>query len=497
MLKEALDYYERHLVQAVLPTKGKVPLVVWKPYQEKRQTKGELRKIFSADNLTALGATGLGIVLGGESGLVRLDCDDEATFERLKPLLPDGALTFKTPRGYGVILRHTGSEPVKIVPEGTIDWLPKFGIKAWGGFTVLPPTEGYRWLSDHKKPIITMDINAWLELHFVTRKQPDTKQTGGVGGEIARLLRDTSEGERSNSITRVVNMLRARGFGNVDDIIAVVKPYIEEWPWTGEPMDWEEAERIVKDTFNRYKQQGQRFDEPAAFEGEVIDPTRPRGDRSKKYLIEGLLAPGDEGNLVMGAATKMGKTSMWVDIAVTASRGDLALGKLKVPRPLRVAILDQERNYEQILDNIDRMEPVIGKPNWDNILILAGKTEPVSISNKAGLDWLFEQLRIFKPDIFILDGWSWFVDDRTSDAERVNPAIRYLFKIRSELYCATVVIHHFKKESEWQSPDGLDAMAGLKILVNQARVAITYMPVKDYDTFGVVRGRCNSPSGPQ
>lgn len=271
MLREALAYYDRYGAQAVLPTKGKVPLVPWKPFQDRRQTREELEKLFSKDNLAKLGATGMGIVLGGESGLVRLDCDDEASFERLKPLLPDGALLFKTPRGYGVILRHTGKEPVKIVPEGTIKELPKFGVKGWGGFTVVPPTEGYRWLSDQRRPIAELDVNGWLERHFGRtghgkRLAEIVGKTGLEDAEVIALIQDTREGSRNNTIVRLAGYLRWR-LVPVEIAKALLKPVVDGWP--GEPIGDAEFESAVGSAY-KYKE----FMEPS--KGGNYDTVRKR-----------------------------------------------------------------------------------------------------------------------------------------------------------------------------------------------------------------------------
>lgn len=222
---------------------------------------------------------------------------------------------------------------------------------------------------------------------------------------------------------------------------------------------------------------------------EVIDLKKVKD--AYAYLIWGLLSAGESGNLVMGAATKSGKTSLWLDAAVAATRGEPVWGKLSVPRPLRVAIVDQEDGPYQLKSSLNKMIPVIGKPNWSNLLVLAGKGTPFSISDRQSLRYLYKRLKEFRPDMVVLDGWGWFVDNDPSEPKLVNTAIRWLSRLRRALGCATVVTHHFKKESEGQHPDPLDKIAGLRILYDQAKTAVTYTPVQGYGAIGLLEGRCD------
>jgi uracil-DNA glycosylase family 4 len=508
--EEAMFYFDHLGVQAILPTHGKIPLVVWKPYQQKRQSRDEVKKLFSAKSLEELGATGLGIVLGGESGLVRLDCDDDITFEKIKPLLPAGALVFKSPRGYGIILRHSGKEPVKIVPEGTVEGMPKFGIKAWGGFTVLPRTKGYNWLSDPEKPIITMNVNAWLEMHFNRPKQSTQRQATSSGGEIARLLKDTSEGERSNNITRVVNMMRARGFADVNDIKAVLKPYVEEWPWDKQPMTWEEAEQIIERVFNRYAHEGTKFDKQTKeatpwsrfynedFRIKETDLAEiPEQDEDTDYIVDRLVLPLDRANIVMSAYTGEGKTTIALELAIAMAKGISVWRALDVSRKLRVVYIDQEDVGGQIAETANRLYQVYGRPDKQTLWLWSGEAgKSFSINDRSSLDVLMNRLKEVAPDFIFVDGWQWFVGGRINDPEAVNEAIAFWKWVRAQLKCGTWIIHHNKKVGKPQDmPENpLEMSSGCQILMDQARTKLVYMQIKGNEDLGYLYGKIGRPA---
>ncbi len=487
---------------SVIPLReGKLPAVAWKEFQSRRATRVELMKWFTGSGW------GMAIVCGAvSSNLVRIDFDDPKDYEALKDKLPKGAPVFKSQRqggGYGCLMRSP--ETIPTLPQKTFKDRPKVEVRGEGSITVVPPTPGYNWLAFEQVP--QLDVRQWLKdvlaFDLANREQVAKSVGTSANDELSLLLRETGEGERSNNLVKIAGMLRARGL-DLDTALVVMEHNFEEhWPHEG--MDWEEAKGIFQGAFKRYEHEGVRVTgAPKWAETEDDDEVIvqhlsqiKRKSEEETVLVDKIVCAGELGNTVVAAPTKMGKTSLFLDLSITASRGDPVWGLLKVTRPLRIAYVDQERKAAQILENKDIMTQVIGEPNDDNFIILTQKSGDFNVGHQKTLAMLYAALTKFKPDLIILDGWAWFCQD-PSDPDKVRQALSWLKKVRQELNCASIIIHHFKKtqyaSGREVSEDPLDRIAGMKRLSDQAHTALTYVQIPGYDTFNLLSGKTNKPS---
>lgn len=496
---------------SVIPLReGKLPAVQWKEFQERRADRVELMKWFAGSGW------GMALVCGKVSGnLVRIDFDEPADYLELKSKLPI-APTFKSQRkggGYGMLLRST--ELVPLLPQKTFKDYPKLEIRGEGGITVVPPTPGYDWIGQ----IVTIketDVPDMLKRLFGFDLHNRDKFARSVetsaGNELATLLKETAEGERSNNLVRIAGMLRARGI-DMETALDVMQHNFEDY-WPHEGMDWAEAQATFEKAWKRYEHEGVRVTAGGKVGGsawadeedddEVV--VQHLSEIKKKteeetVLIEKVVCAGEMGNTVIAAPAKVGKTSLCLDMSITASRGDLVWGGLRVMRALRIAYIDQERKAGQILENKDIMTQVIGEPNDSNLIILTQKSGDFNIGHQKTLSRLYDTLKDFDPDLVILDGWAWMCQD-PSDPDKVRKALSWLKKTRQELDCASIIIHHFKKSqtqfgtsgSNGEFIDMLDQIGGMKRLSDQAHTALVYVPINNYDTFNVLSGRTNKPS---
>lgn len=501
------DYY-LSLGFSVIPIKdGKLPAVAWKEFQTRKPTRQELMKWFFGTGW------GMAIVCGNVSGnLVRLDFDDPSDYSSgICAKLPYP--TFRSQRqggGYGVLFRSTS--PIPLLPQKTFAGYPKLEARGEGGITVVPPTPGYEWLSSNPPSSIpVVDGPALLKELFKFDLSNRDKLAKSVetsaSDELSLLLQATTEGERSNNLVKIAGMLRARGIP-IDTALVVMEHNFEEhWPHEG--MGWDEARRVFEGAFKRYEHEGIRVNGRQALvsaeeddEGEDVEATfieDLKAPTDNAVLIEKLVLAGEAGNTVIAAPAKMGKTSLILDGCITATRGDLVWGLLKVSKPLRIAYIDQERKFDQIRENQILMSSVIGLPAPKMLLILAQTTGQFQIDHKRVLDKLWDKLQAFHPDLVVIDGWGWFVCQKESDADYVRPAMAWIKKLRQGLGCATIIIHHFKKTQFTSGqPTGdvdiLDRISGLKRLVDQAQTALVYTPIVGYDTFNLLNGRTNKPA---
>lgn len=503
------DYY-RSLGCSVIPLReGKLPAVQWKEFQSRAADRRELGNWFITHQMW-----GVAIVCGAVSGnLCRLDFDDPADYEILCDKIEPGP-TFRSQRqggGWGVLYRSTS--PMPTLPQKTFKDYPKLEVRGEGSITVVPPTTGYDWTVSPGNELPLVDVPDMLTRLFGFDPRNKGRLVDSVertaSDELTTLLRETQEGERSNNLVKIAGILRARGLDLETSLDVMEHNFEEHWPHDG--MDWDEAKDTFERAWRRYEHEGVRVtgsgptvlslgdldeDDKPRIQFKRLDEIRPLAESD--VLIPNVVLSGVNGNTLIAAATKIGKTSLVTDAAVTASRGDKVWGYYTVPKPLRIAIVDQEQKYEQIRANQILMTPVIGEPNYDNLYLAWDEGGQFDIQHPDGLDLLYRKLYAFQPDLVVIDGWGWFVGHQASDPKLVKPALTWLKRLRQSLGCATIIIHHFKKDQfagraadHGQFVDWLDKIEGLKRLSDQAHTVLGYNPIGGYDTFNILDGRSN------
>lgn len=503
------EFYHR-LGFCVIPlaqvTPTKKPLVKWGEYQKRRPSLETLDRWF-LDGTARGYVKGIAIVCGKVSGnIVRVDFDDPDDFDRVGGVF-DGWPVFKSQRqggGYGVLLKTT--KPFPTIPQKTLSNYPKLEFRATGAITVLPPTPGYKWVSGPCVEGINNlhAVNLQLLLKQVFKYDTNAPKVNLVkavvsGDVLTDLLQNTEVGERSNNLVRIASMLRARGIDS-DSALQVMKLNFDQY-WDKTDMSWDEAENTFQEAYHRYAYEGVRVTGLPP----LTDNVAPRARRVKfsqikagvsRELIHKLVMSGAEGNTVLAAPTKMGKTSLLLDACISASKGKPVWGTLEVARPLTIAFIDQELKYLQLKENQELMAPVVGYPDENRLQVLYHEDGQFRIDDPEGLEWLWNDLNNLKPDLVVLDGWGWFVNHQASKSELVMPALAWWKGVRQALNCATIMIHHYKKEqvrnnyeSEWI--DNLDMIEGLKRFSDQAQTSIGYTQIPHYDTYGLLKGRTN------
>jgi DNA-binding transcriptional regulator YiaG len=492
---------------SVIPLReGKLPAIAWKEFQERRATKMELMKWFTGTGW------GMAIVCGKVSGnLCRLDFDDPSDYSSgVCAKLPYP--TFRSQRqggGYGILLRSTTVVPT--LPQKTFASYPKLEVRGEGSITVVPPTPGYEWLPQSMpESFAPLDVPLLLKSVFnfdlSNRDRLARSVEASAKDELSKLLRETETGERDNNLVKIASMLRARGLDLETSLDVMEKNFEEHWPHDG--MSWDEARSTFESAFRRYAHEGVRFNGQVPVskwaddedDDEVIvrhlSEIRKKSD-GDTVLIDKIVCAGELGNTVIAAPTKVGKTSLLLDLSITASRGEPVWGMLRVTKPLRIAYVDQERKADQILESIDLMAQVIGVADDANLIILTQKSGDFNIGHQKTLTRLYAALVKFRPDLIIIDGWAWFCQD-PSDPDKVRQALSWLKKVRQELGCASIIVHHFKKtqysSGRAVSEDPLDRIAGMKRLSDQAHTALTYLEIPGYDTFNLMAGKTNKSS---
>lgn len=170
--KRALVWYSVGVSTFPLVYKRKRPIVKWSQYRDKLPKPFELKRFFTSYQ------TNLGVICGGEFGLVVVDFDTENGYDNFISSIPKGIAQIfsntyrvKTPRGMHVYLKSYGVPSLKDVKR-------KIDIKSDGGYVVAPfsthPSGGEYSDIDIFDPhrILSLPKNSLLNLF------PDTNGNG-------------------------------------------------------------------------------------------------------------------------------------------------------------------------------------------------------------------------------------------------------------------------------------------------------------------------------
>lgn len=497
-------FYADEWGACVIPLReGKMPAVRWSEFQRRRPTGEELERWFGGDNP----AWGMALVCGEVSGnLVRLDFDDPKDYAALSPFLL-GRSAFKSQRkggGYGVLMKSFELTPK--MPGGTFENYPKLEIMGEGCITAVPPTPGYEWVGDVHPPQGT-NLKSWLlnALNYdgsrVDRALGGAAQGGRPDDELDRLLTETEEGGRDDALVRLTNILRSRGL-RLHAIRAVIRPHFDEWPWTDKEMTWDEASAKVEATYYRYEHEGTRYAsaEEEEFEEDAGAVFGPRRAEDTSYLVDKLILPGDQANVVMAAFSGIGKTTLCLEIAVCMSQGRDVLDTFKVDRPLKVLYIDEEGVASQIRETSEKIAEVYGRPSDPGMLTLVGgKHGSYKITSKKSLDKLEARIARLLPDFVFLDGWQWFVDNKISDRDFVGPALAWWKRVRLTYHCGTWIIHHTKKTGapQFRPANILEMSSGAQVLMDQARTKLIFEHLEgqgEFYDYSYMQGVCGRGS---
>ena len=132
----AKDYIARGWT--VIPLEGKKSLVQWKDAEN------------CEDWWRQWPDAGVGLVLGERSGVVRVDADGEEAAQKLTEMFGKLPVTmsFRTPSGgYGWLLEWHHLLVTTVLWRGPGEH-QELRLMSDGSYTAVPPTPGYRWLTE-------------------------------------------------------------------------------------------------------------------------------------------------------------------------------------------------------------------------------------------------------------------------------------------------------------------------------------------------------------
>lgn len=166
-------------------------------------------------------------------------------------------------------------------------------------------------------------------------------------------------------------------------------------------------------------------------------------------LVEDLVRPGSI--VVLAAPEGLGKTRMAQELAIRCAAGRGAVfGRYRVPRPIRVALIDEEngeaqlwREEEAVLAALD-----VSRAALDGLwrVSFAG----LHLARPDRQAWLRAQLHRARPELVIIDTGGAVVDDEWGPS--LKDGIRFLRELIRDFGCAFVILVHLTKPGRERSP---------------------------------------------
>jgi len=540
MLNAALEYLDRGW--SVIPTRPdtKRPRVKWREFQDRQPTEEEVTQWWTNNP-----DDGIALVTGAISGLVVVDCDNDAALDAALKAGMVSPVRAKTKRGVHLYFAH----PMDGVRRGPRagnnsrgqDWPQISGLdfRGDGSYALLSPTEGYTWniapdhdfddtpvwkdwrpslgssdphhfdfseldLSDVRnlRPEDLMDEWTRTSL-FVRENFPSTlKIPSGMGNaRNDRLMRYASECVREGIFGGALRV-RCHTFQRefYEDALA-------ESEFEATVSSMEEAER---------RNHPERFDEagnyiyvsaitPRQVETERVRRLITMSDadalmeksKTRQYLIEPWLAPA---TIVQVYGYSGHGKSMFVQHCMAAlAAGKRCGGPFPIQRRARVLYCDYEMGMGTVARRLSEMRQMYGDTD-DRLQIWTPFVDEVDMNLRSseGLNELQAWVNFVQPDVVVIDtirsAFPGLQENSADEWARVN---QLAVKLRNS-GVAVILMHHSNKPGE----NGMGREAGstnqLTVLDTQIRVTQVF---QDQETArqnaALFDGDYSSPIWPQ
>lgn len=202
---DLLTAAERYLALgfSVIPLRGKMPLVAWSPYQQRRPCQAELQRWAQCGLLH-----NLGIVCGAvSSGLVVLDFDDMTLYEAFSGRFPGLAQTYTVATGGGG--RHVYLRAASLPASRH---LPGIELRAHGQQVVAPP-------SIHPDTGLAYQVRRPLPIRRVADFDPVTAWLMALRPGAGPTITKTTPGASLNPalVVALAALFRERGYRSRGD----------------------------------------------------------------------------------------------------------------------------------------------------------------------------------------------------------------------------------------------------------------------------------------
>lgn len=440
------------------------PLVKWKPYQSELPAL-ELLETWWANNPEA----DIALATGSLSGYVVVDIDsgkgEKSVEERAREILeqyPTDMIVRTPSGGLHLYYRHPG-DATEI--GNAVDGETGIDVRGDGGYTLLPPSDGYEWESTGEPGDVLPSFV--LEPSSNGASPPAQRESGWA----AEAMRGVEEGARDDTATRLAGKLLGRGLEP-----AVVEEMLLLWNLRNDPpLPSEQVRKCVRSIA---KKEREKLEEEQSEERDlrIIDSHEfhrlHHGERTNPYLVEECWP--DEAFGWMVGPPETWKSWMLYDLGISVASGVPFLGRFRVNDPGPVIILQLEDAMRKMCRRVDLLDYFKRGGSWPPTDVIEdghARTGPL-VGNlplyyhdvhdfdleEQTLERLTEKIRRLEARLVIVDPL--FTIGETEDymagtAKRLQP----LKQVRGETGCSFVFGHHtklnesgeFDREDAWGS----------------------------------------------
>lgn len=217
-------------------------------------------------------------------------------------------------------------------------------------------------------------------------------------------------------------------------------------------------------------------------------------------LIDGLAETRDR--IALAASAGEGKTTKIQCLAAQAAKGIPVWGRFAVPRPLKVALIEEELTGERPKQIVEHLEETIGTIPRESLRLYRAQRlyegklveGAFTITEQAEIDKLSKALIAYHPDIIILDGWFKFVANQENEDTIVDAAIGWMDFIVNATGATMIVVCHTRKHVPMNLGAGrFDSISG-KGLHRWAKARLILRRIEgEWNLFSKLYGSSSNP----
>lgn len=522
----AIDAIERGWSVIPLSILTKKPLAKWTKYQTEPPTREEVEDWFEHGAPTGDGHRvrpfNLALLTGELSGLVVVDCDNDAAVAHAKKHGLTSPVSVKTTRGRHFYFAHprAGRRFQNKVGGYGRDWpdVPGLDLRGDGGYVVMPPSvrmgEGGEVLH-----VYTWEIGVGLTLDdiddHVWRGSPSSVEAGDFNFSTLDLsaYRTASPSDglpvRDQIAMRVAHLGRKLedGDGRNDWLLRYAGSKVREGvlgdalrTLLGRFQDEFFADPLPLPEFGSVARSAEDMDRrnyPDDYDaaGARKAPKRPEQEQrlvpiysdavgrlldqigEESYWADPLLP---EGSIVQVAGYNGHGKSYFLSALLTAMcSGEEWFGPFQLGRPAPVFYLDFDNPARTILSRMRDFATAFGDPGrnlalWSPTLIRPEDGGEMNLLTSEGTQLLLEWLEVIQPKVVVLDtvrnAFRGLEEQRAEEWARVNLVARTL---RNRFGITVVMVHHRNKPGE----HGLGREAGSTAQMTDIDTQVFVTPV--------------------
>ena len=161
--------------------------------------------------------------------------------------------------------------------------------------------------------------------------------------------------------------------------------------------------------------------------------------------------------LLLFAQTKQFKSYLTMNIGYSLSEGTDVLGIWSVlGGPKRVLLIEQECGQDEAQDRLKKIHEYRRGKNALNNFWVVSKDLGCALDTEQGRLTIQKHIDMAKPQILMLDPFSWFHSRPSNDNDEIKRLVRWMLGWQVEKNLATIINLHTSKRSEFRNGDGSD-----------------------------------------